>query len=215
MYLDALLLGRYPADVVQALEGEGISLPVRARDLDVIATPLDVLGVNYYFSERVRADDRTVREEGTTALGWPITPEGLTDLLERLAREYPKVPLVVTENGGAFADAGRRGNSVADADRIAFRSAHIDAVAMAHEPVPASWLSALRDPLTSEALAALPSHLGPPLPRPRADTNTGAGEDDCGRGDGSQTADAGHMCTHGISLSELSNWLTRGDISCR
>jgi beta-glucosidase len=132
MYLDALLLGRYPADVVRALEGEGISLPVRAGDLDVIATPLDVLGVNYYFSERVRADGRSVREEGTTALGWPITPEGLTDLLVRLAREYPKVPLVVTENGGAFADADRRGNTVADADRIAFLSAHIDAVAMAH-----------------------------------------------------------------------------------
>jgi hypothetical protein len=41
--------------------------------------------------------------------------------------------------------------------------------------------------------------------RRRADPNTGACEDDYGGGDGSQTTDAGYMCTHNVFLSELSN----------
>lgn len=133
MYLDPLLLGRYPEDVVAALREEGITLPVRDGDAAVVATALDVLGVNYYFSERVRADGVPVREGGTTALGWPVTPEGLTDLLLRVHREYPAVPLVITENGGAFPDTLRdpAGGRVRDTDRVAFLSAHIDAVAAA------------------------------------------------------------------------------------
>lgn len=134
LYLDPLLLGHYPQDVVADLEHEGITLPVRDGDAAVVATPLDVLGINYYFSEQVRADGIPVREGGTTALGWPITPEGLTDLLLRVHREYPPVPLVITENGAAFPDLHRdgEGGRVRDADRVAFLSAHIDAVAAAY-----------------------------------------------------------------------------------
>lgn len=131
LYLDPLLLGRYPEDIAAELEREGTVMPVREGDAEVIATPLDVLGVNYYFSERVRADGRAVREGATTALGWPVTPEGLTDLLLRVHREYPPVPLVITENGGAFPDSVRdeEDGRVQDDDRIAFLSGHIDAVA--------------------------------------------------------------------------------------
>lgn len=135
LYLDPLLLGTYPEDVVAGLAEEGIILPVRDGDLDVIATPLDVLGVNYYFSERIAASGRPVREEGgpATALGWPVTPDGLTELLLRLSREYPAVPLVITENGGAFPDAALEDGRVRDADRVAFLAAHIDAVAEAYD----------------------------------------------------------------------------------
>ncbi|MFB7775989.1 GH1 family beta-glucosidase [Streptomyces bauhiniae] len=135
LYLDPLLLGTYPEDVVAGLAEEGITLPVRDGDLDVIATPLDILGVNYYFSERISAAGRPVREEGgpATALGWPVTPDGLTDLLLRLSREYPAVPLVITENGGAFPDAALEDGRVSDADRVAFLTAHIDAVAEAYD----------------------------------------------------------------------------------
>ncbi|MFG3102211.1 GH1 family beta-glucosidase [Streptomyces sp. NPDC048182] len=135
LYLDPLLRGTYPEDVTAGLAEEGITLPVRDGDLDVIATPLDVLGVNYYFTERVTAAGPPVREEGgpATGLGWPITPDGLTDLLVRLTREYPAVPLVITENGGAFPDATLADGRVRDADRVAFLAAHIDAVAEAYD----------------------------------------------------------------------------------
>ncbi|MEU8795354.1 GH1 family beta-glucosidase [Streptomyces sp. NPDC048643] len=133
LYLDPILLGTYPEDVVSDLAEEGITLPVQDGDLDIIATSIDVLGVNYYFSERIAAG-RPVREEDgpVTALGWPVTPDGLTDLLLRVSREYPAVPLVITENGGAFTDATLEEGRVCDGDRIAFLAAHIDAVAEAH-----------------------------------------------------------------------------------
>ncbi|WP_433533226.1 GH1 family beta-glucosidase [Micromonospora sp. CA-263727] len=135
IYLDPLLRGHYPDDTVADLAADGISLPVRPGDLQTIATPLDVLGVNYYFTDTVRADGVVVRNAATTALGWPITPHGLTDLLLRLLRDYPAVPVVITENGGAFPD--RRPPAVAgpveDRDRIAFLRAHIRAVADAIE----------------------------------------------------------------------------------
>ncbi|MGJ6969835.1 GH1 family beta-glucosidase [Streptosporangium sp. G11] len=131
MYLDPLLRGHYPEDVVTALAEENIQLPVHDGDLEVIATPLDVLGVNYYFTETVRADGVVVRDGQTTALGWPITPSGLTDLLVRLNTEYPPVPVVITENGGAFPDRARHDDidGIDDTDRIEFLRTHIAAVA--------------------------------------------------------------------------------------
>ncbi|MFJ5259844.1 GH1 family beta-glucosidase [Streptomyces sp. NPDC088387] len=129
MYLDPLLTGRYPADVIEGLAREGVVLPRREGDAEVIATPLDMLGINYYYSERIRADGAAVRAGNRTALGWPITPGGLTDLLVRVHREYPAVPLVITENGGGFPDRAPEAGPVRDEDRIAFLSAHINAVA--------------------------------------------------------------------------------------
>jgi beta-glucosidase len=35
---------------------------------------------------------------------WPVTPSGLTATLQRIARDWPAPPLVVTENGAAFTD---------------------------------------------------------------------------------------------------------------
>ncbi|GAA1013086.1 beta-glucosidase [Acrocarpospora pleiomorpha] len=130
MYLDPLLRGHYPSDTLADLAEEGIKLPMEPGDLATIATPLDVLGVNYYFTDTVQADGAAVRSGPTTALGWPITPAGLTDLLVRLHREYPPIPIVITENGGAFPDE-KPTPTIDDEDRIAFLSAHIDAVAQA------------------------------------------------------------------------------------
>ncbi len=52
-FLDPVLLGRYPADVLDDL---GPLVPdcgcVRDGDLETIAQPLDLLGVNYYSAAR-------------------------------------------------------------------------------------------------------------------------------------------------------------------
>ena len=48
-------------------------------------------------------------------MGWEIDPDGLYDLLTRVARDYPGVPLYVTENGAAFPTVTRR---VHDPDRV-------------------------------------------------------------------------------------------------
>lgn len=72
-----------------------------------------------------------------TEMGWMIEPAGLTRLLERLAADYPGLPLMITENGGAFPDRGGEAGPgeagrVADADRIAYLDGHLRA---AHEAI--------------------------------------------------------------------------------
>jgi len=68
-----------------------------------------------------------------TAMGWPIVPEAFTDLLLRVHRDYPEVPLVVTENGAAFTDEVSPDGAVHDADRIDYVHRHLVAVHAAIE----------------------------------------------------------------------------------
>ncbi|MFJ9141535.1 GH1 family beta-glucosidase [Streptomyces griseus] len=145
LYLDPLVHGRYPEDIVADLAAQHIELPVRDGDLAAIAAPLDVLGVNFYRGMQfsgvtedgspldaeglpvVRAVDRDLPR---TAMDWEITPTELTDLLLRLQRDYA-LPTVITENGAAFDDAVAADGSVPDADRTAYLADHIAAVVAA------------------------------------------------------------------------------------
>jgi beta-glucosidase len=148
IYLDPLVHGRYPQDIVADLAARGVKLPVQDGDLAVISTPIDVLGVNYYFStlhsgvdEQGRTEDadgvpvdRAV-ESGRpqTAMGWEIVPEGFTKLLVRLSRDYPGLPMVITENGAAFDDQPDETGFVADDDRVDYFVSHLGAVATARQ----------------------------------------------------------------------------------
>jgi beta-glucosidase len=127
-YMDPLFRGAYPADVLEHL---GADAPqVQAGDLAAIATPMDFLGVNYYSRHMVSAAGPfDVHASGlpVTEMGWEVYPEGLTDLLLRLHRDYPVPPMVVTENGGAFKDTLVNGH-VHDRDRTSFIASHIEAV---------------------------------------------------------------------------------------
>ncbi len=148
IYLDPLLRGQYPGDIVDDLSVRGIKMPVIDGDLQIISQPIDVLGVNYYSSHRfsgVDAAGRTEDEDGNpisvnvplgrpvTAMDWEIVPEGFTELLVRLSREYPGTAMVITENGAAFDDEADPSGYVADHDRTAYLSSHIAAVAAARQ----------------------------------------------------------------------------------
>jgi beta-glucosidase len=147
IYLDPLVRGRYPEDVVADLATQGIELPVQDGDLAVISTPIDVLGVNYYFSQTlsgVDEDGNTTGPDGRpvlrviptgrpiTAMGWEIVPEGFTELLVRLHNDFG-LPMVITENGAAFDDEPDETGFVQDDDRIAYFDSHIGAVALARQ----------------------------------------------------------------------------------
>jgi len=132
-YMDALLRGRYPDDVLSFL-GEDAPC-VLEGDMDVIHRPLDFLGINYY--------TRNVSGTGAplgpvqsgrevTDMGWEVFPGGLTELLERLHADYRLPPIYITENGAAYADRLVDGR-VADVDRIRYLRSHIAAMADALE----------------------------------------------------------------------------------
>jgi beta-glucosidase len=71
----------------------------------------------------------SVPQEGPyTAMGWRIEPGSLTELLMRVHRDYPGVPLMITENGAAFADEPGADGVVHDRDRIDYLHGHLAAV---------------------------------------------------------------------------------------
>jgi beta-glucosidase len=143
LYLDPLIKGGYPADIADKLAELGCPLPVLDGDLEMIAQPLDVLGVNYYSSHVVEAApsgqngwpaSRNVRRDlPRTAMDWEVAPEGLTDLLLRLERDYPGPAWYITENGAAYADVPDDNGYVDDADRADYLRTHIDAALKARD----------------------------------------------------------------------------------
>lgn len=124
------LLGRgYPS---------GFELTVADGDLDLIAAPIDAIGVNYYNPTGIRAP--ATPEDGlpfeivelpgypVTDFGWPVVPDGLRQILTRLYRDYG-LPLYVTESGCAYDDSPiRPGEPPHDHRRIDYLSSHIEAV---------------------------------------------------------------------------------------
>jgi beta-glucosidase len=160
LFLDPIFAGRYPQDMLEHYAGAvpGFAV-VRDADLDAIAAPLDFLGINYY-APAVVADPSTVdqawraglvapllkpeaateelgvvrlvhADSRRTAMGWEIGPEGLTELLTRVARDYPVPPLYITENGAAFCDYVDPDGRVLDDERIGYLDEHLGAVARA------------------------------------------------------------------------------------
>ncbi|WP_435123104.1 GH1 family beta-glucosidase [Micromonospora tulbaghiae] len=112
---------------------------VRDGDLDVIAAPIDVLGVNYYNPTGIRAPGadsplpfEIVPLEGypRTAFDWPVAPDGLRELLLHLRERYGDAlpPIQVTESGCAYDDAPDADGRVHDPERIAYLDGHIRAV---------------------------------------------------------------------------------------
>ena len=78
---------------------------IKTGDLAVIGAKVDLLGVNYYNPVFVDATGRYVTLKPTSIATWEqIYPQGLTDLLIRLTKDYGDIPLVITENG--IPDAG-------------------------------------------------------------------------------------------------------------
>lgn len=126
-YLDPIFHGTYPEDTAQLVAlPEGL---VRSGDLDTIAAPIDFLGVNYYFRQRVRqgraGQEWLSAERPVTQMGWEIYPEGLHDTLVRVHRDYAPAALYVTENGAAYPDVLTEEGRVHDVERTTYLRSHI------------------------------------------------------------------------------------------
>jgi beta-glucosidase len=137
LFLDPVLLGRYPDDAVGDQGGQYPASPgalgklVHDGDLATISTPSDLLAVQYYGVAGVDASGNQVTIHETSDAPWQqIYPEGLYDLLTRLVRDYPAIPLMITENG--IPDDTAEGTT-ADARRVEFLRAHFLQAARAIE----------------------------------------------------------------------------------
>ncbi|TCL61942.1 broad-specificity cellobiase [Hydrogenispora ethanolica] len=142
-FLDPVLKGEYPADILRLYQERLNSPVIEPGDMECIAaSPMDFLGINYYFQKVVKHSEvhpilqfEEIKPEGSeyTAMNWEITPQGLTDLLVRLDRDYHHPDLYITENGAAFKDDRRDGGVVDDQDRLKFLQQHFAAAHRALE----------------------------------------------------------------------------------
>lgn len=132
-YMDALLRGCYPSDVIEFLAADAPA--VLGGDHALIAQPLDFLGINYY-TRNVSGTGAPLEplpaDREVTDMGWEVFPAGLTELLQRLDGDYDLPPIYIMENGAAYRDR-RVGDRIADTDRIRFLASHIAALADARD----------------------------------------------------------------------------------
>jgi beta-glucosidase len=144
-FLGPLLKGAYPPDMVDLFTPISGDAHIRSGDLETVNAHLDFLGVNYYACHTVAApegDGETSARPFPTVLhaverldpvtpvtgrGWPVQPNGLTDLLLHLSKEYGPLPLYVTENGAAFPDYVDPEGEVKDPERVGYIEAHLQA----------------------------------------------------------------------------------------
>jgi beta-glucosidase len=125
--LDGLMRGTVPEVLVPVL-----GKVVQPDDFDVIKTPIDLLGMNYYSRCTVRHEPGRLFDVGWgkphadrfTAYGWPVEPQGLKEMLLQLKTLYGNPPVLITENGAAYADDPKE-NPVPDEERIAFLRDHL------------------------------------------------------------------------------------------
>jgi len=140
LFNDPLMLGSYP-DLSAYGVGPELGGAVRDGDLEIIAAPLDGLGINYYNPTRIAAPtdpglpfaEAPIDGVERTHFGWPVVPDGLRELLVGLKTRYGAAlpPITITENGCSVDDRVDAEGRVADPARIRYLDAHIRAVAAA------------------------------------------------------------------------------------
>jgi beta-glucosidase len=132
------LAGRgYPQDM---WDYYGADVPqLQPDDLEIIAAPLDWLGVNYYNHAYVVDDPGGAPPQARSVpdarcehtADREIYPEGLYDTLLWLHRNYHFPALYITENGAAYDDVLTDEGRIHDEARIRFFQAHFEQAARA------------------------------------------------------------------------------------
>jgi len=137
MYVEPMLLGRYPIDLMPLMEDVMVD-----GDMATIRQPLDFYGVNYYNPMKIAA----AGEESempfafpelvgypTTDFGWPVVPDALREWLITLRARYRAAlpPIMITESGCSYGMGPDENGVVDDQPRIDYLDAHLDAVATA------------------------------------------------------------------------------------
>ncbi|HOM74837.1 MAG TPA: GH1 family beta-glucosidase [Fervidobacterium sp.] len=133
---DPVVFGKYPEEAVKNYLERGIQVP--SQDLEVISSPIDFFGVNYYTRTLVAYDENSPLgfsyvqgDLPKTEMGWEIYPQGLFETLVNLKERY-KLPLYITENGMAGPDKVENGR-VKDTYRIEYLEKHFESALSAIE----------------------------------------------------------------------------------
>ena len=138
-FFDPVFGKGYPSDMVDIYtERDRLhSDLIQPGDEDLIATPIDFCGINYYTSVRVAAGEEETDEaegpigtdppEGYTEMGWLVDPDALERFLLRVQEEWSPKSMIVTENGASYGAQPNQNGAVVDSERISYLDGHINA----------------------------------------------------------------------------------------
>ena len=148
-WMDAFMKGQYP-EILMKEFGKELEAVVKDGDLKFASVKNDFIGINYYCDSRVGSPVEGVKTGYTvsgllglsidesprgplTEMGWPLTPDGLRNLLVRWHSEYgAQCPhIYITENGAAYGDGPDASGRIKDDQRIEYLSTHLKAVSQA------------------------------------------------------------------------------------
>ncbi|MGR5144611.1 glycoside hydrolase family 1 protein [Photobacterium sp. DNB23_23_1] len=148
-FLDPVVKGEYPADLVSLLESHDQLPNCMPGDLELISQgKVDLLGVNYYEPRRVKAKEHIVNPNSpfmpewffdsylmpgrkmNKHRGWEIYEKGIYDILINLKENYGNIPCFISENGMGVEGEDRflKDGVIEDDYRIEFIKGHLDYV---------------------------------------------------------------------------------------
>ena len=132
LFFDALFKGEYPADILSLHREIAHDFDfVQPGDLDVIHTPGDFVGINYYTPAYMAGGpdgnpQMRPYPAPNTAMGWSVDPVGLYETLVRVKNEYTgNLPLFISENGASFRDYLEPEGDCRDPERVEFLRVHL------------------------------------------------------------------------------------------
>jgi beta-glucosidase len=139
MFLDPLLGKGYPQRHLDAYPE--VRMPIEQGDMELIAEPIDFLGLNYYTEAAVTADAEhpegfreVPQHHPQTEMEWYVVPRGLYRHLHWVHEHASSLPLYITENGCALPDElSQDGTACHDPGRIAYLRDHFEACMQAIE----------------------------------------------------------------------------------
>ena len=103
------------------------------KDLEIIGTDADFLGVNYYSRAIVRNKDIPkeknlpveIKSSEKTDFGWEVHPESFYKLLTRIKDDYSIKKIYITENGCSYKTGPDKNKIIDDNKRIDYHNSHI------------------------------------------------------------------------------------------
>ena len=139
IFLDPLYLGNYSASVRELFGPFGLDRLIQSGDLELIAQPVDFMGMNHYQRVVVWADEngdylrvgQSPAEPATTSFGWSVIPDSLHAVLHRVSREFTSLPIYITENGASFDDYVDPDGAVNDPERVSYFHGYLAAAGRA------------------------------------------------------------------------------------
>ena len=137
-FLDPLYGKSYPKEVLEDWISKGALKDLdflKDGDYEIISTPTDFLGINYYSRGIIRNEDIPESDNlpveiiagEKTDFDWEVFPKGLEKLLIDVHRRYNLNSIYITENGCAYDYPIESDGSIIDTKRVEYLESHIEA----------------------------------------------------------------------------------------